>query len=299
MVRRLAAYAAGSAAGAAVGSSALASVVFTDLGQAGVTVEFGAFDVDLNHDQQPEYRLGHDSVFFFSSTYSCFSYTNTGSVKTCRSGQRIFTSTTVQRALFGTAGNGLGNRIAMKRAGRIRLDAGELIDAASMASLPTSVVLASSENGELQAQSFAGQRGFLGLLFDIPGGGTHAGWADLEVDTDVLRATIYGFAYETEPGVPIRAGDTGMSVPGDTNADGVVDLEDLNNVRNNFGATGIGIAGDTNADLVVDLIDLNKVRNNFGTSNPVPEPPSLVLLAAGAAGLAAWRSWRQRRRKQS
>ncbi len=50
-------------------------------------------------------------------------------------------------------------------------------------------------------------------------------------------------------------------LPGDTNNDNKVDLEDLNNVRNNFGGEGLG---DANGDGVVDLNDLNDVRNNFG-----------------------------------
>jgi len=54
---------------------------------------------------------------------------------------------------------------------------------------------------------------------------------------------------------------------GDTNADGVVDLVDLNNVRNNFGGAGLG---DTDGDGDVDLEDLNAVRNNFGASLPAP-----------------------------
>jgi glucose/arabinose dehydrogenase len=75
---------------------------------------------------------------------------------------------------------------------------------------------------------------------------------------------------------------------GDTNADGVVDLADLNNVRNNFGGTG---PGDANLDGVVDLTDLNAVRNNFGASNPVPEPGTFgLLVAAGLGGV-----WLRRR----
>jgi hypothetical protein len=53
---------------------------------------------------------------------------------------------------------------------------------------------------------------------------------------------------------------------GDTNSDGRVDLVDLNNVRNNFGAVGTGVLGDANDDGRVDLQDLNAVRNNFGAS---------------------------------
>lgn len=51
---------------------------------------------------------------------------------------------------------------------------------------------------------------------------------------------------------------------GDTNDDGVVDILDLNNVRNTFGARDEGALGDTNGDSIVDIADLNNVRNNFG-----------------------------------
>lgn len=61
-------------------------------------------------------------------------------------------------------------------------------------------------------------------------------------------------------------------LPGDTNGDGVVDLIDLNNVRNHFGETGENVPGDTNDDGIVDLADLNAVRNNFGATAPAPAP---------------------------
>lgn len=73
-------------------------------------------------------------------------------------------------------------------------------------------------------------------------------------------------------------------VVGDTNNDGVVDLVDLNNVRNNFGGNGLG---DTDGNGTVDLSDLNNVRNNFGASaaaNAVPEPASLALAGLTALG---------------
>jgi hypothetical protein len=65
--------------------------------------------------------------------------------------------------------------------------------------------------------------------------------------------------------------------PGDTDGDGDVDLDDLNNVRNNFGGQG---SGDTDGDSDVDLDDLNNVRNNFGASgapSSVPEPSTFGL----------------------
>jgi hypothetical protein len=60
------------------------------------------------------------------------------------------------------------------------------------------------------------------------------------------------------PGLPEPSG-----VLGDTDGDGDVDLEDLNNVRNHFGGQG---QGDADGDGDVDLADLNAVRNNFGAA---------------------------------
>jgi ELWxxDGT repeat protein len=57
---------------------------------------------------------------------------------------------------------------------------------------------------------------------------------------------------------------------GDTDGDGDVDLDDLNNVRNYFGATGEDQTGDTDGNGVVDLADLNAVRSNFGNPNAAP-----------------------------
>jgi fibronectin-binding autotransporter adhesin len=74
-------------------------------------------------------------------------------------------------------------------------------------------------------------------------------------------------------------------VLGDTNGDGTVDLEDLNNVRNNFGESGLG---DTNGDNVVDLDDLNNVRNNFGETSDAftPEIGNTFTILASAGGVS-------------
>lgn len=74
--------------------------------------------------------------------------------------------------------------------------------------------------------------------------------------------------------------------PGDTNHDGVVNIEDLNAVRNHFGESGESVPGDANGDGVVGIDDLNDVRNNFGAvaggSKSVPEPAAMALCALGA-----------------
>ncbi len=71
------------------------------------------------------------------------------------------------------------------------------------------------------------------------------------------------------------------AVDGDTNGDGVVNITDANNVRNNFGEAGEGVLGDTFPfNGVVDVEDLNAVRNNLGAgaaSNAVPEPSGLAM----------------------
>jgi len=68
---------------------------------------------------------------------------------------------------------------------------------------------------------------------------------------------------------------------GDANDDGVVDLSDLNGVRNEFGALEPGY--DANDDGVSDVGDLNSVRNNFGISTQVPEPSSIVIALVAIA----------------
>ncbi len=96
-----------------------------------------------------------------------------------------------------------------------------------------------------------------------------------------------GSASDGEDVFTIHA-DSEHVIPGDGNADGIVDLEDLNDVRNAFGKTSsIPLLGDVDFDFDIDLDDLNLVRNNFGAaSNPVPEPSSLGLSLFFATALA-------------
>jgi hypothetical protein len=100
---------------------------------------------------------------------------------------------------------------------------------------------------------------------------------DVEVAYDNLSITADTF-FEQQPLV----GDT---FP----LNGSVSLDDLNAVRNHFGAGelfGPPIVGDTYPfDGVVDISDLNRVRNNFGVSLPtataIPEPATAAMLLVG------------------
>jgi hypothetical protein len=70
---------------------------------------------------------------------------------------------------------------------------------------------------------------------------------------------------------------------GDTNGDGIVNIDDLNNVRNLFGTNDPG--GDTNGDGMVNIDDLNNVRNNFGVMGSGFAPADgdvFEILTAGA-----------------
>jgi len=85
-----------------------------------------------------------------------------------------------------------------------------------------------------------------------------------------------------------------IGASGDADRDGDVDIDDLNNVRNHFGALGPddgSLPGDAYPfDGQVDIDDLNAVRNNFGGgSAAVPEPGAMaialgLLIAAGGLG---------------
>ncbi len=76
-------------------------------------------------------------------------------------------------------------------------------------------------------------------------------------------------------------------MPGDTNADGQVNLVDLNTIRNNFGAVGEQLVGDLDHDGAIGLSDLNSVRNNFGAVASVPEPAAWLLTSICAGVLCA------------
>jgi probable HAF family extracellular repeat protein len=88
------------------------------------------------------------------------------------------------------------------------------------------------------------------------------------------------------------------ALQGDANLDGKVDINDLTIVLSNYGQTGASwmqgcMDGDPTGS--VDINDLTIVLSNYGGSvgasaggiQPVPEPGSLLLIAAGLAGWLA------------
>ena len=80
-----------------------------------------------------------------------------------------------------------------------------------------------------------------------------------------------------------------LPLAGDTNGDGLINIDDLNAVRNNFGTDGQPdgtLPGDAYPfDGMVNIDDLNAVRNNFGAGAAVPEPTGLALLAIALVGV--------------
>ena len=89
-------------------------------------------------------------------------------------------------------------------------------------------------------------------------------------------------------------------LPGDANLDGRVDINDLTIVLANYNHTGTWATGDFNGDSKVDINDLTIVLAHYNTSvglsaagmSAVPEPGTLLLLAASLAGLLAY-AWRK------
>jgi hypothetical protein len=154
---------------------------------------------------------------------------------------------------------------------------------------------------------------FLHSRLDVVGGSVGALNLFLQVGSRGVTSHLSGFdtLLFGDSSVAIDGGLVGASDPnpdallrvvgvlGDTDGNGVVDLADLNNVRNHFGGGG---PGDTDGDGLVSLTDLNNVRNQFGATavaSPVnsrlyavPEPGGLLLAGGGVAGIFVFFGWR-------
>jgi PEP-CTERM motif len=105
-------------------------------------------------------------------------------------------------------------------------------------------------------------------------------------DAPFAQATISATALA---GGGYTVDDVTFDVPqeGDANADGVVNIFDVNLVSAHWGESGP--IGDANGDGAVDIFDINLISANWsasGSGTQVPEPATLSLLAAGAVLLA-------------
>ena len=90
-----------------------------------------------------------------------------------------------------------------------------------------------------------------------------------------------------------------ISIPGDSNGDGVVDGLDYGNLIAQFGGAPGADSADFNGDSIVDIEDMAILRGNFGFvaasapdagfGAPVPEPATLAIWVAGGAALLARR----------
>ncbi|MEO0530996.1 MAG: hypothetical protein AAF266_10550 [Planctomycetota bacterium] len=121
----------------------------------------------------------------------------------------------------------------------------------------------------------------------------------LAVDGDLLPADDrFDLTGDTElTGEDIAAWETlapPVGIPGDANADGSVDLLDLDILGANFGQSPADLStGDFNDDDIVDLLDLDILGANFGrtAASAIPEPAAcLLVLAAATAGVARRRT---------
>ena len=88
-------------------------------------------------------------------------------------------------------------------------------------------------------------------------------------------------------------------MPGDANADGQVDINDLTIALAHYNQPGGWSQGEFTGSGTVDINDLTIVLAHYGQTSSagisaVPEPASILLLAAGAIGLLAC-AWRKRK----
>jgi hypothetical protein len=158
--------------------------------------------------------------------------------------------------------------------------------------------------------NFEDTTGFVGIQFEI-NFATHYGWAQVTgaVSSAFGGYVLHGFGYNDTPNAASQPVDVSEPVnpAGDFNLNFDVDPNDYIIMRdNNLGTLpndpeAAYLLGDMDGDLDNDIADFNHFRNQYEffngpgsfaamvVSTSVPEPSSVLLLAAGAAGLGAWR----------
>jgi len=146
---------------------------------------------------------------------------------------------------------------------------------------------------------------FAGIAINDLNNELHFGWVRIRAfyaDTPVygdLGATLYDWAFETEPNTPILAGAKPVPVEGDYNGDGTVNAADYTVWRDRLGQnTALPNTDPTDTDDMVTQDEYTFWKSRFGSTSgsgavngnsPVPEPTSLALLAAGAGAFVSWR----------
>ena len=136
---------------------------------------------------------------------------------------------------------------------------------------------------------------YLGVEMDLNSAGqTNYGWIGIKITNEAdATGQVVGYGYETQPGIAILAGTTGITA-GDYNNDGKVDARDYVLWRNG------GLLQNETVTPGADTIeDYNVWRINFGSgvaagsgatlgaAAAVPEPGSLLLSLVTGLGLIA------------
>jgi hypothetical protein len=129
------------------------------------------------------------------------------------------------------------------------------------------------------------------------------GWIGVRIDNEAdATGTVTGWAYESEQGKSIIAGDIGPVVNADFDRNGRVDGSDFLVWQRQLGAAvTAGTGADGNSDAKVDGLDLAIWKGAFGVgaaaaspASAVPEPSALVAALSGLFFVACWITKRQR-----
>ena len=140
-----------------------------------------------------------------------------------------------------------------------------------------------------------GETAYLGLRMELNAADPDTnfynyGWIGIRIDNEAdATGAVTGWAYETEVGVAIGAGVTGLV--GDYNGDGAINAADYTIWRDTLGSsTDLRADGDNNT--IIDQLDYAVWTAKFGTAGSglaaaVPEPGSMVLAALGGLAILA------------